>query len=207
MSQRNVSESVSVKRRRISSLSTAPLKWGFPLVWSSGWGYGTIELLLHPDKVAFNGVVGGAPPDAGVWALLLWIVGTTFAAAFAWGFKRVRVDREFLYVSNYLREVKVPLREVADVYHPTMSRAVAVTVELERSTPFGRRIRFMARGRRSRATGNFRGMDDLIGAIHDANHGVPAGTHLEPALFTRDDSIGANRRPRPSIVEQQPSDR
>jgi len=151
------------------------------MMWSSGWGYGTIELLLHPDKVAFNGVVGGAPPDAGVWAVLLWIAGTTFAAAFAWGFKRVCVDREFLYVSNYLREVKVSLREVTDVYHPPISRPISVAVELEHSTRFGRRIRFMARGPRSRATGNFRGMDDLLDAIRLANHEVPASTHLKPA--------------------------
>lgn len=170
-----------MKRRRISSLWTAPLKWGFPLVWSSGWGYGTIQLLLRPDKVAYNGVVGGAPPNAGLFMLLLWIVGTTFAAAFAWGFKCAHVDRDFLYVSNYLRQVKVPLREVVNVYHPTISRPVAVAVELEHSTQFGRRIRFMARGRRNRATGNFRGMDELLEAIHDANVRVPATTHLEPA--------------------------
>lgn len=168
-------------RRRISSLWTAPLKWGFPVVWCGGWGYGTIQLLVHPDKVAYDGVVGGAPPDAGIWMVLLWIAGTTFAAAFAWGFKRVRVDRDFLYVSNYLREVKVPLREVADVYHPTMSRPISVAVELEGPTPFGRRIRFMARGRRSRVTGNFRGMDELLDAMRDANRGVPAGKHLESA--------------------------
>ena len=156
-------------RRRISSLWTAPLKWGFPVVWSTGWGYGTLQLLLHPDAVAYNGVVGGAPPNAGILSLLLWIAGTAFAAAFAWGFKRVRLDCDFLYVSNYLREVKVPLCEVAEVYHPTISRPVAVAVEFERPTRFGRRIRFMARGRRNRATGNFRGMDDLLAAIHDAN--------------------------------------
>ena len=56
--------------------------------------------------------------------------------------KRVCLDQEALYVSNYVVERRIPLTEVSRVWQPGVIGG-AVVVEFHTLTAFGRRIVFM----------------------------------------------------------------
>ncbi len=122
------------------------VKWLFPLVWSGGWGYGTLDLLLHPDTATWNGVPGAAPPGTTVLMLSAWVVGTVALAAFGWGLKLVRVEGDALLISNYLREIRVPLADVVYVRRSFFPHAGGVRVGFRAPTPFGNKITFIGRG-------------------------------------------------------------
>src|SRR5262249_30888695 len=61
--------------------------------------------------------------------------------------KRVRMDERTLRVSNYLREVEVPLDEVERVHENPWLKSHPVTIRLRRPTVFGDRVVFMPRVR------------------------------------------------------------
>ena len=157
-------------KRVLSTWATLPVKWLFPLCWSLGWGAGTVELLLHPDTTPYNGVPGAAPPGFGLFMLLAWVVGTTFAAALGWGLKRVVLDGDVLVVSNYLRRVRVPLGDVEGVQRSRFPHNGGVEITLVHPTVLGRHVRFIAGGQ-------YRGIDGLVA---DLDARVRAAQQLRP---------------------------
>jgi hypothetical protein len=167
-----------VSRQRLSAPETIFIKWLFPLLWSGGWGIGTIDFFIHPQQVSINHVVQDPPPGFGVLLVVAWFVGTPLALLFGWRLKRVHATPTALYVSNYLREICIPLSEIADVYHPPYSRRAMVVVEFRRRTAFGDRIRFLSREPVSRRTDDIPGMTDLISLIDRAEptSAAPPGT-------------------------------
>jgi hypothetical protein len=134
-------------RRPLSSRWTFVQKWLFPFVWITGFGFVTFLLVRHPEMVVFNGVAGGASPTAGRLFVGAWVAGTAFVVASVWRVKRVCIEGDDLLVSNYLREIRVPLASVRDVRIQPLPLGTVVTVEFNPPTPLGRRIRFSARSR------------------------------------------------------------
>jgi hypothetical protein len=83
----------------------------FPVAWISGFGLGTLRLWLD----TIDGKSATLPPDE-TWPLMGdWIAGAAFILWGCAGPKRARVDSTNLYVSNYLREILVPLGMIADI--------------------------------------------------------------------------------------------
>ena len=76
----------------------------FPVLWITGFGLGTLAMFL-------GGYDGEAEPPK--WAFLFaWIAGSAFIS---WGcirLKEVSVDDNYLYISNYIKEARVPLSMV-----------------------------------------------------------------------------------------------
>ena len=62
-----------------------------------------------------------------------------------WGIrlKRVEVDDQWLYVSNYLRDIQVELRDIEEVSENRWVNIRPITVRFRRDTGFGPRIVFM----------------------------------------------------------------
>jgi hypothetical protein len=75
--------------------------------------------------------------------LIMWIVGSALILAFCAGLKRVRVDENFLYVSNYLREISVPLDLIIEVTEIRWLNIHPVAIYFRDATEFGRKITFM----------------------------------------------------------------
>jgi len=125
----------------------------FPAVWIFGFGIGTLWLLVSPGTISWNGVRGGAPQGAGWLMLAAWLTGSTLILFLAWGLKRVRLRDNELLVSNYLREIAVPLRDVATVRQRMFPHFGSITVEFRSETPFGQRVTFIPNGRRARWLG------------------------------------------------------
>lgn len=57
-------------------------------------------------------------------------------------YKKVSVDDSFLYVSNYRKEIKIPLSGIGDVTEIKWVRTRPVTIHLKTDSEFGRKIVF-----------------------------------------------------------------
>ena len=120
--------------RRISSLSTVYTKIVSPLlfpVWMVLFFY-----LLPVGGVAETAVMG--------------VFFAAIAGAFFWlhfPLKRVQVDDNNLYISNYLKEITVPLGEIENVTDFILSEPRRVTIHFRNETEFGRKIVFLAKYR------------------------------------------------------------
>jgi len=133
--------------KRLSSAAITLLwKIVFPVFWISGFGYGTVGLwmgsLLEKD--------GTLPPAEMKWvALLWWVIGTPALLWSCVGLKHVRYDATHLYISNFLREIAVPLTQIVEVTESRMinfNNLKPVTIHFRDATAFGHRITFLPLG-------------------------------------------------------------
>jgi hypothetical protein len=124
----------------LSSLQTFYMKFVFPIVWIGLFTAGTVTLLAASNL----------DPDA---AFLKWLFPavTVVGAVFLWWacmrLKRVRMDDHALYISNYVSEIVVPLRDVAEVTENRWINIHPVTIKFRRETDFGSQIVFMPKVR------------------------------------------------------------
>jgi hypothetical protein len=129
-----------MNERMLSSAQTFWMKFVFPIIWISMFGLGTLGLFLGTFRGTDN-----SPPSGGMkWGFLAaWIAGTIFIY---WGcarLKRVRIEDSAIYVSNYLKEIRIPFDAVADVTENRWINIHPVTIHLRSTTEFGDRITFM----------------------------------------------------------------
>jgi hypothetical protein len=71
-----------------------------------------------------------------------------FTAFFLWSavpLKRVRIDGRYIYVSNYRKEIAVPLEQIEAVTKNRWVNSQPVTVRFRSATAFGSRITFIPR--------------------------------------------------------------
>jgi hypothetical protein len=127
-------------RRNLSSSITFFYKWVFDPVWILGCGFVTCMLWLD----AFRDRAGN-PPDEWIKLLILvgLIAGSAFGIWFSMRLKRVQVDDEAIYVSNYLSEYRIPFIEISHITNNYLYRPQTVTIHLRNSSPFGNRIVFI----------------------------------------------------------------
>lgn len=119
-------------------------------LWITGFGVGALWFLLSPQTALYNGVRGAAPQGFGLLMVGGWLAGTALLLMLSWGLKRVRLRDNDLLISNYIREIAIPLSEVSSVHQRLFPNAGAITVEFRSPTRFGRRITFLPSGRRAR---------------------------------------------------------
>ena len=130
--------------RDISSAQTFLMKVIFPAVWIALFGFGTLCLWLNK----LQGAHGPPPPNDLKWPfLLVWATGTAFIMWLSFRLKRVRVDSDKLYISNYLKEVSTPLKNICGVTENRWINIHPVTRYFPEPTAFGRTITFMPRSR------------------------------------------------------------
>jgi hypothetical protein len=130
-------------RRPLSSEITFIWKVIFPAVWIGGFAVGTILMLGY---LALDGGNGKGPPAEMIWGMpLILLVGSFFLYFWCMRLKSVSMDDEALYVSNYLKEVRIPLSEVQKVEQDSIPNTHPITVTFARPTAFGKTIVFMGR--------------------------------------------------------------
>jgi len=130
--------------KTLSSAQTFLMKILFPGMWISLFGLGTFGLwsnLLHGKN--------GSPPDSNMkWIfLIIWVLGTLFVLKNFGTLKKVRVDSKFIYISNYFREIAIPLNMIADVTENRWMKTHPVTVHLAEDTLFGDQVTFIPKFR------------------------------------------------------------
>ena len=132
-----------IVRRAISSALTFIYKVIFPPVWIGGFALATI-FLFAGGGTGFRDTAGNPLPPQMKWYFLLGTVaGGALLYRFCVRLKRVELDDAALYVSNYAREIRVPLRDIEDVTENRWINIHPVTVHFFRETEFGTSIVFM----------------------------------------------------------------
>ena len=126
-----------MQERTLSSAWTFWMKFIFPAVWISGFGFGAVQLWLSDRvdtqmKFVFPG---------------LWILGTSLILWTSAGLKRVRIDERQLYLSNYIREICVPFGEIIDIRQNRWLNSRPITIYFRDATEFGDKATFMPQGR------------------------------------------------------------
>ena len=126
-------------KRRLSSLQTFLLKIVLPAVW--------IPLLGFFNLAAF--AVGSNDPNAvPKWVLLgIWVASSAVVYWNGVRLKTVSVDDNFLYVSNYLKEISIPLSDIYDVTENFWFNNHPVTIHLRSPSEFGDKIVFIPTAR------------------------------------------------------------
>lgn len=125
-------------KRRLSSLQTFLMKVIFPVFWTTIWGIGTVVMFFTEE--------GKTAPPKFIF-LLIWIIGTAFLYWSCMRLKAVSVDEDLLYVSNYLKEISIPLSNIYDVTENRWINIHPVTIHLKSPSEFGDKIIFMPKVR------------------------------------------------------------
>jgi hypothetical protein len=130
--------------RTLSSAQTFWMKFVFPTLWISMFGLGTLALFLD----AFRGPDNTPPSPDMKWGFLAaWAAGTVFIYWACARLKRVRVEDSTIYVSNYLKEIRIASDAIAAVTENRWLNIHPVTIHLRSATEFGDRITFMPKMR------------------------------------------------------------
>jgi hypothetical protein len=116
-----------VARRKISSSWTFFQAFVFPPIWM---------LLVLGILLIVEWPMGALIPLTMILSLSIWFV-------FCLQLRVVHVDDRFLYVSNYRREITIPLSDVHEITEKAWLSLRPVILHLSTPSAFGPRIRFM----------------------------------------------------------------
>jgi hypothetical protein len=129
-----------MKERVISSKQTFMIKFVFPTFWISMFGMGTAGLFFG----LFRGPNNSTPEPWMKWYFLaIWITGTVFIWRTCAGLKKVRVEEDIIYVSNYFKEIGVPFNAIREVTENRWINIHPVTIHFRLTTSFGNHITFI----------------------------------------------------------------
>jgi len=134
---------MKVMARDLSSSMTFAYKFVFLITWIGMFAFGMVILFLKPDS-SWRDYRGPGDPHQMKW---LFLFATLAGTAFLWWgcirLKRVRMDDRALYVSNYFKEIAVPLNDVASVTENRWINIHPVTIVFHAETDFGHKVVFM----------------------------------------------------------------
>ena len=120
-------------KRELSSRLTFVAKIVMPGLWVLVWLVITLTALVGVDRRT-------APPP--LLFFVLGAVGTAIIYFAVMRYMKVSVDETFLYVSNYSKEIRIPLSDIGDVTEIVWLRGHPVTIHLKRRSEFGSKVRF-----------------------------------------------------------------
>ncbi len=129
----------------LSSNWTFFYKFLFAPLWIGGFGMGTLTLVISSSSSATGPM---SPESSG--AIFLFFIFLAVSAYLYWTcirLKSVRMDSTFLYVSNYRKEIKIPLTHIVRVSEWWLDNTHPVFVYFSRPTDFGDSIVFMPKFR------------------------------------------------------------
>jgi hypothetical protein len=128
--------------RTLSSPSTFTAKFISPMVLNTGLG-AVVASLWVPHM--WSDATGHGPVPTWVRAacVVVWVLLTAGSVWIAVRIKAVRLDGDVLVISNFRREIRVPLTDLLSVSYWSATNPQVVSLTLRADTPFGRRILFM----------------------------------------------------------------
>ena len=124
--------------RRTLSSSWTPFYKLFPLFL---WVYGLFWLAYDPRNVSLRKTI-------------LYFLVAGFASWWVGLYKRVSIEGDTLFVSNYIKEIRVPLADVERVKGPDLSTAHEIAIVLRAPSALGRKIRFAPKTFQAREIAN-----------------------------------------------------
>jgi hypothetical protein len=110
------------------------MKFIYPALWIL-WGSAFLSAF-------FDGSKGADAPIKWI-ILIMWVAGFAFICWSSVRLKKVSVDDDFLYVSNFIKEISIPLSDIYDVTENVWVSIHPVTIHLKSQSEFGDKIVFM----------------------------------------------------------------
>jgi hypothetical protein len=127
---------ILLMRRKLSSYDTFLIKFVLPAFWMLFFTFMPVGMFTR------------AIDEPNGWIFLLaWIAGTAYFLWDANRLKTVSVDDKFLYASNYLKEIAIPLSDIYDVTENFWLNTHPVTIHLKSPSEFGNKIVFLPKRR------------------------------------------------------------
>jgi hypothetical protein len=128
--------------KELSSSLTFFYKYLVILIWIGGFGIGTRAVLL-------------AGPSDPKWVqyMVIWVLFSAFIFFTTGNVKKVFLEKDCLIVSNFLKEIKIPVSEIEAVDGSTYLSPKLVWFRLKSPSPFGRKISFIPKRRMSPGIG------------------------------------------------------
>jgi hypothetical protein len=119
-------------KKEISSEATAFWKYLFPTVWIPLMGVGAIAAARL------------ATAETG-WILFVvgWIIASGYVIWFARRLKFVSIDEDFVYVSQFHKQIQIPLAHIEGVKENFWSRPKLIALTLNHPSEFGKQIVFV----------------------------------------------------------------
>jgi len=132
-----------MQKRDLSSSWTFLAKFAVPTLWILIGGLLNLSFWFDVP----HGGRPSPPPEAKFLFLSVWIFGSAFVFWSKAGLKRVRMDRTQLLVSNYVREICVPISAVIDVKQNCWLKSRPITIYFGGTTEFGDQATFIPKWR------------------------------------------------------------
>lgn len=126
--------------RMLSARETFFVKFVFPTIWIAIFGLGTLALFRN-HRVGDEPGPWGLPMRWGFFAI--WVTGVVFMAWTCFPVKRVRLEGQVLCISNYVREIRVPLSDVTGVTENRYVSDHPISIAFRTPTVFGQKIVFI----------------------------------------------------------------
>jgi hypothetical protein len=119
-------------KKQISSDTTAVWKYIFPGLWIPFMGIGAIA----------GGFQAANEPG---WSLFVfgWIIASAYLIWFARRLKFVSIDEEFVYVSQFRKQIQIQLTHFQRVKENFWARPKLITLTLNHPSDFGTEIMFV----------------------------------------------------------------
>ncbi len=123
-------------KRRLSSGLTFIVKAVHPAITISVMIFLSIAIFVVPDKRGILLVMQWIFP-----IILILIVLQLYRICIP--LKRISMDQEALYVSNYIKQIRVSLRDVKSVHEKRLFNIHHIEIEFRHDTEFGKHVVFM----------------------------------------------------------------
>lgn len=129
--------------RALSSDWTFFYKFALPVIWIGGFAGSTLAMFIASDSFKGDG-------DIREFRMVFLVMTTLGSVALYWfcmRLKKVRLKEGTLLISNFRKEVKIPLRDVERVSGSILMHPELVWLRFRRSTELGTKVVFMAKSR------------------------------------------------------------
>jgi hypothetical protein len=117
-------------QKTISSSMTFFFKYIFSTLWITGFGIGTISVSASKlDQESFTFIFG-------------FIAGVTFLYWACLRLKKISIDEENLYISNYFKEITIQRKNIEKVTQSFFVNPRLIWIHFKQPTEFGKSIIF-----------------------------------------------------------------
>ena len=126
-------QSNSMKKTLSSPLLTFFQKFIFAPIWIGGFGFGVLGLLKTGREEGWG-------------FLIAWIVGSIFIYFYSIRLKKVQIDEQNIYISNYIKSISVPISAISRIDENIFLSGHPIFIKLKDKTPLGKVIVFNPKG-------------------------------------------------------------
>ncbi len=127
-----------ISPKRISTSFTLFFRLFIPIFWIVFFGAFTIGLLLTSQ---LPGVLDNSYFRIGI--VLFYLVGLVFLYFTFLKLKRVEIDRDFVYVTNYVKTYRYPFHNIASINDINLLLFHLCTIRFKEKGNFGKKIYFL----------------------------------------------------------------